>query len=260
MRRYHLFEIEDQPWCPAPIRDAMTDYLQFVLGRMRPFAVLAPRLRAAMERMNTRQVVDLCSGGGGPWASLIAELGDDVMVTLTDLYPNQSAQVKFGAETAERVSYESASVDAASPPVRLRGFRTLINGFHHFPPERAREILVDAVRSGQGIAVFEVVERRPSVMAGMLLAPLFVALVTPAIRPFRWSRLFWTYVLPLVPVFTLFDGVVSCLRVYEPDELREMTAGLTEYHWDIGQEAVPGSPARVTYLIGYSPVPPPSEA
>jgi hypothetical protein len=29
MRRMHLFEIEDQSWCPRAVRDAMTDYLRF---------------------------------------------------------------------------------------------------------------------------------------------------------------------------------------------------------------------------------------
>ena len=40
-------------------------------------------------------------------------------------------------------------------PDELGGFRTLFNAFHHFPPERARAILEDAVHKGQGIGVFE---------------------------------------------------------------------------------------------------------
>jgi hypothetical protein len=36
VRRWHLIEIEDQPWCPAAVRDAATDYLQFIIDRTRP--------------------------------------------------------------------------------------------------------------------------------------------------------------------------------------------------------------------------------
>ena len=32
---------------------------------------------------------------------------------------------------------------------------------------------------------------------------------TPFVRPFRWSRLLFTYVIPLIPLLVLFDGTVS---------------------------------------------------
>ncbi|HEV2667545.1 MAG TPA: hypothetical protein VG324_21700, partial [Blastocatellia bacterium] len=82
---------------------------------------------------------------------------------------------------------------------------------------------------------------------------LIVLLVTPLIRPFRWSRLFWTYALPLVPLIVLWDGAVSCLRTYSPAELRELTNGLGDgdYLWESGEEKHPRSPIPVTYLIGY---------
>jgi hypothetical protein len=135
----------------------------------------------------------------------------------------------------------------------LQGFRTLFTCFHHFRPDTAREILADAVRQRHGIGVFEATERRLSAILGMLLTPLVVLLVTPAIRPFRWSRLFWTYLVPLVPLIVLFDGIVSCLRTYTPEELRSMVRDLgeTEYEWEIGREPVPHSPSGVTYLIGW---------
>jgi hypothetical protein len=60
---------------------------------------------------------------------------------------------------------------------------------------------------------------------------------------------------PIIPVALLFDGIVSCLRAYRPEELREMVAELTcrehQYQWQIGERAgaIPGAP--ITYLIGY---------
>ena len=62
-------------------------------------------------------------------------------------------------------------------------------------------------------------DRRPGMIVSMLLlTPLAVGLATPFIRPFRWSRLFWTYVIPLVPLTCWWDGVVSQLRAYTPAE------------------------------------------
>ena len=44
-------------------------------------------------------------------------------------------------------------------------------------------------------------------------------LLTPFFRPFRLSRLVFTYLLPLIPLTTIWDGVVSILRLYSPAEL-----------------------------------------
>ncbi len=70
----------------------------------------------------------------------------------------------------------------------------------------------------------EATSRSPAALAMMVLVSLAVLLLTPAIRPFRWSRLFWTYVVPLVPLAVTFDGVVSCLRIYTPEEMLALGA------------------------------------
>jgi hypothetical protein len=257
LRRLHLIEIEDQPWCPGPIRDAATDYLQFIIERAQPYLTVVPRLRAAFQRQGTRQVIDLGSGGGGPWLGLLPATlqGEDetLSVRLTDAYPNLATFQHIRTASGGWINYESTPVDATRVPGDLQGFRTLFTCFHHFRPDEAREILADAVRQRQGIAVFEATERRLPAILGMLLTPLIVLFVTPAIRPFRWPRIIWTYLVPLVPLVVLFDGIVSCLRTYAPEELRSMVRDLgeTEYEWEIGREPIPHSPSGVTYLIGW---------
>ena len=76
--------------------------------------------------------------------------------------------------------------------------------------------------------------------------------VTPLIRPFRWSRLLWTYVIPIIPLVLLFDGVVSCLRTYRPQELREIIEKLTasDYQWEVGEHSRVRGQMPITYLIG----------
>ena len=49
-----LFEIHDQPWFPAFLRDQTTDALQFVLDAGHIYAPIAPRLRKALDRKSTR--------------------------------------------------------------------------------------------------------------------------------------------------------------------------------------------------------------
>ncbi|HWN66477.1 MAG TPA: hypothetical protein VNM90_02495, partial [Haliangium sp.] len=99
----------------------------------------------------------------------------------------------------------------------------------------------------------ELLSRSPLAALAILPSPLIVLATTPFIRPFHWSRLLWTYAVPVVPLACLWDGMVSVLRIYSPEELQALLAdvpGSDEYVWDIGQLRVARAPAQITYLIG----------
>ena len=257
IRRMHLFEIEDQGWCPPVIRDAVTDFLAFLVRAGKQYAPAIRWLNLVLDECEPDQITDLCSGGGGPWPSLLRALMTGrkryVSVCLTDKYPNVkalSAEVKR-AEGA--LTFHAGSVDATVIPSELGGVRTLFTAFHHFAPEQARAIVQDAVRQRHAICVFEATQRSLMAVALTCLSPLIVLFVTPFIRPFRLSRLLLTYVIPLIPLAVLFDGIVSCLRTYSPDDLREMLreSSLQAYTWHVGEEQTESSPIPMTYLVGY---------
>ena len=126
----------------------------------------------------------------------------------------------------------------------------MFTSFHHFSPEEARAILQNAVDAGEGIGIFEITRRTPSTIALMLAWALMLFLCTPWIRPFRWSRLLWTYVVPIIPLVWAFDGIVSCLRTYRPEELQEIVDRLepSQYQWEVGELSTGKVP--ITYLIG----------
>lgn len=243
MGRVHLVELHDLPWCPRSLRDALTDFLAFALNLGRTYDPAGPLLRDAVARAGARRVVDLCSGAGGPWPCLAPAVA--VPVLLTDLYPH-----RHGAAGA--LPFHPHPVDARAVPASLDGFRTLFTSFHHFRPAEARAILADAVARGQGIAIFEAVQRTPRDVALVAFTWLAVLVATPFVRPFRWSRLCWTYLPPVLPLLGTFDGIVSCLRAYSPAELAELVRGLDTYDWTIGQIRARGrfSPLPATYLIG----------
>ena len=62
--------------------------------------------------------------------------------------------------------------------------------------------------------------------------------------------LFWSYVVPVLPIVLLFDSAVSVLRIYSVDELRGLTAGLKGYRWDVGRVRSRRLPITLTYLVG----------
>lgn len=252
MARRHLFEFANQRWVPPAWRRYVTDYLQFMVAHG-PFDRLR-ELVARLARETDAPIVDLCSGSGGPWPTYLEEPDapfEDTQVILTDLHPNFDAFDRLGKRTQGRIRTWPEPVDAADVPEDLGGPRTIINGLHNFRPDTARAILADAVDQQTPIGVFEIMDRRPVTLLPLVFVPLFVLLLTPFVRPFRWGRLFWTYLVPVIPLIVFWDGLVSALRTYSPDELQELVDELDGFEWEIDSTPASDSgPARITYLIG----------
>lgn len=258
MARLHLFELEDQAWFPKPIRNGITDFLQFAVSVSDLYKPFAGRLGRVLDQFRVSRIVDLCAGAGGPWLELKNHVepirNGSVSVRLTDLFPNHVAFERLQSGWPSTFDYAAQPVSATDVPVDLLGFRTLFSAFHHFRPEQAIEILGDAVRKRQGIAIAESTQRHPLLITYMFLTPVLVLLSSVLQKPFRWSRMFWTYVLPIIPLAVLFDGVVSCLRTYTPEELMALVGqvpGADGYHWEAGIDRIGFLPVGVTYLIGY---------
>ena len=254
--RFHLFELEDQPWFPDIIRDFATDYLCFIQTTLRLHRPIMPVLTESLLTTGHRQIVDLCSGGSGPVREIqkgLSANGMETCVVLTDRFPNLPAFQRAAETSAGQIGFVAESVDARSVPDRLRGFRTIFNSFHHFAPADAKKILRNAAAAGQPIGMFEYPERNALIiLLTAILTPFLVAIATPFIRPFRWSRLWFTYLLPLIPLTCWWDGVVSQLRAYTVDELESLAAQVAtnSYEWRAGTVALPKSPAHLTYLLG----------
>ncbi len=249
MRRQRWFEIHDQPWFPGSLRDLTTEALEAVWNENHTYRAIAGKLREAVARAGAAQIVDLCSGGGGPWLGLYDDVSDGrpLRVWLTDLYPNARL---LREQLPEGLGARAEPVDASAVPRELRGFRTLFSSFHHFDPPAARAMLEDAFRRREGIGVFEGARRSPLTIALVAGVPLLAIRCALAARPVRWQRIVWTCLLPVVPAVLWLDGILSCLRSYSIDDLRELTGGLTspEYRWEIGEAQSGHIPIR--YLIG----------
>jgi hypothetical protein len=176
-----------------------------------------------------------------------------LQICLTDKYPYAKTFDNGKSLGRKRVRFHSVPVDAMQIPDQLNGFRTIFSSFHHFQPLEARAILQDAVNKQRGIGIFEVAGRRAGTVLLTILMPVWSLALTPFMRPFRWSRIVWTYIIPVIPFVLWFDGIMSCLRAYSLQELIGLTSGLTGhgYEWKIGQESSALFPIPITYLIGY---------
>ena len=235
------------------LRAHLTDYLRTVVEKLEPFSLRIDLFVAALRQSGGSRIVDLCSGSGGPWPhlrpALEASVGGPVQVTLCDQFPpplpERQALGKAG------LMFWPEPVDIRALPGGLQGVRTIFDALHHFTPAEARAILQDAVVQGQPIMVFELLNRSFIDLIFMSLSPVLILLLTPFIRPFRWSRLVFTYLLPISLLAIVYDTLISTLRCYSPRELLALTEELTgeKYLWQAGRYRVKGAP--VTYLAGW---------
>lgn len=255
--RFQLFEFEDLPWFPDVIRTGGTDFLRYFLITSELYKPTIPLINQTLKDINETNIIDLCSGGGGYIEQVYDEInkinGHKISITLTDKFPNIKAYDFLNEKTNDGINYVSFSVDAANVPKDLKGFRTMFSAVHHFEPEQVKSVLKNAVENRVAIGLFDGGEKSIFAILGLIIIhPIAFLLFTPFFKPFKVSRLFFTYIIPLIPIYTVWDGIVSILRMYKPTELRQIAESIDEnnYVWTSGKTKNRFG-IRATYLIGY---------
>ncbi len=253
-----LFEFEDLDWFPDTIRESMTDYLRYLITTLNFYEPIIPLIIKGLKQTNSSQIVDLCSGGGGAIEQIQTnmELQSDteIKIILTDKFPNKNAFEFISSKTQGRISFSDTSVDASDVPVTLKGFRTIFSGFHHFNNQFAKSVLKNAVDARCGIGIFDGGNKNIfAVLAVLIFHPILFFVFTPFFKPFRFSRLLFTYLIPIIPICTVWDGVVSIIRLYKPTDLLKIAREVdnVNYFWEAGKKRS-NLGLNVTYLIGYS--------
>ena len=258
MKRIHLFEFEDLPWFPHWIRKHMTNMLNAVHRLMGTAETIASLLDPFLKDTQQTQILDLCSGSGGPIIDathlLRSNYGiDHLSLTLSDLYPNEQVAQQINA-SKDGIRYLITPVDATQQQPTQEGLRTMICSFHHLRPVHALNILQSVQQGNQPFFLFELSDNsQPPTFLWWLALPfnfLFALFVSIKTRPFTWQQFVFSFILPILPLFFAWDGAVSNTRTYTREDLEELLAQLptSNYKWQIG--TIKGVPGNHLYLKG----------
>ncbi|MCY1047774.1 hypothetical protein OV208_41135 [Corallococcus sp. bb12-1] len=255
MQRAHLFEFNDLPWLPSPLRKTIMEFLHHMSVRLRMYDGGFDALAGVMERHGLTSIQAMCAGDGGLMLALSRHLGrQDVHIQLSDKYPSLERFAEIERESGGHVSHVKSSVDVLDVPGHLSGLRLIVNAVHHFQPPAVRGILADAVAKQQPIVFLEPVQRDLlSILRFCAATPLISAwLSLGGIRPLNLRRVLLGVVAPLGSLCFLFDGVVSHLRAYhlkEWEALIQQVEGHEGYDWELRQ-LTGFMGARVSFLAG----------
>ena len=77
MLRIHALELEDQRFMPKVLREAGMAYLRFMGDSLRVAEQVRPLIEDTLERSGESEILDLCSGGGGPVLALARAMAAD---------------------------------------------------------------------------------------------------------------------------------------------------------------------------------------
>jgi hypothetical protein len=240
--RLHLFEFNDAAWAPRSLRDTIVESLSRAIDWGDALAGLVAPFEAFVAAARVREVLEVGAGAGAPAAVLARAIRRAGRVPprfiLSDLHPRPRAWQALCARAPADLAYAPAPVDATRipPPIGAGRARVMINAFHHFPPAPARQILADAVAAASAIFIAEPFERNPLGLTAFLVAGALALGATPLMTGRdRLQKLLWTWS-ALAPLASLWDGLVSTLRVYDEAELRAMVAPLgDDFSWTFGE-------------------------
>lgn len=257
--RLHLLELNDTPWVPPSLRDTIIETLSRALAWGRVLRGLVAPFERFVDATGAEEVLDLCAGAGGPAAILLDELVRSgrrpPRFVLTDLQPYAEEWEALRQRHPDHIAYEPAAVDATRIPARLQGAhrpRVIINALHHFRPELAAAILRGACEGSPGVFVAEgFARRRPLGFAAYAPAGVSSLWATPLLsRRDRLAKAAWTYLTPVALAASIWDGLVSTMRVYTEAELRAMVEPLgPAFRWEYGTyEFAPGGQGM--YFVG----------
>ena len=256
MKRIQLFEIEDQQWFPAWIRDSMTRLINVMHTFLETKKDLAELLKKVIDKTGKSNIVDLCSGAGGPVIDSLKLLRKDkkLTLTLTDLYPNKKFAAKINSDPDDSVSFLETPVNAVDVPNNLGGIRTMICSLHHMKPKIVEEILTNAQEAKEGFCAIEISDNSyPKILWWLSIPFSFITclIITPMAKGITIPQVVFTYLIPIIPLCFAWDGAVSNARTYTMDDIESILSKIRkkDYTWEPG--VLKGKKSKKMYLIGY---------
>lgn len=247
--RLDVFEINDQSWWPNFLREKVQDALTLawinkfpILQRIAPCDLVARVLAAVLQdRISDYVYVDFASGAGGPTPFIERQLNrqlttegkEEVQFVLSDISPHIHAW-ETASKKSENLHYIPKSIDASAAPPREQLFehvprtegrgtmRLFSLAFHHFDDNLAKQILQNTIDTSDGFCIFELQQRNYSSLLTVFCLWPMLLLTTPFYYLHDPVCLFFTYLVPLVPIVIQFDGLMSMLRTRTPQEVQDL--------------------------------------
>lgn len=225
MKRKQIAQIMNLSWFPKPIKKLVSEFLDWFVVRVNATKPFIPLIEAVLEKTQTKKIINIEFNIGAGIETVKPFLKEDITV---------------------------ASIPISKFNTNEKGLYLFVNSFHQLNSAEARRILQRIADSGNPVVVVEGNNDSLWQIVGMtIFVPLTVLLTAFFIKPFRFSRIILTYIIPILPVIIVIDGCIALLKLYNPSDLLALTSSLNaeHYEWKAGKSDN-GRGGKIIYLTG----------
>lgn len=224
MKRVQALQLTTQKWFPDFLKKNIFEFMTWFVGKVNAAKPFIPIIEEGMQHIG--QIVNMDCEVGAGFETIVPYLNKDIPVKTTSL---------------------------RDPKTSEKGLYVSINAFHKLRPDEARSVLNTVAQSRNPIAILEGNNDSLWQTFGMIIiVPVTVILTAPFVKPFRISRLIFTYLIPILPLITFFDGFMALFMLYAPKDLDELTTSIDvqDYSWRCGK-LNNGRGGKIIYLLGW---------
>lgn len=225
MKRKQITQIINVGWFPKFLKTLIAEFLSWFVVKVNATKPFIPVIEDVLNKTNHNRIINIEFDVGAGIETVKPFLKDDVTVD---------------------------SIHITNFNTSEKGVYLFVNSFHQLNSEKAKKILQDIVDSGNPVVVVEGNNDSLWQIVGMtVFVPLTVLLTAFFVKPFRISRVIFTYLIPILPIIIVIDGCIALLKLYNPTDLLELTSSLerNNYEWKAGKNDN-GRGGKIMYLTG----------
>jgi hypothetical protein len=242
-------ECNDSPHCPQFIRESVLEVLGNSIRDAKVYENLAPRFIDFCTEHHIENILEIGAGSGESTAvfvdAVIRHQQTPPHIYISDLLPMREVMRATAARYPDVLTPLEDSLDIRNPAAApAHDMRMVLSAFHHFDPEVVRTFFKAAQE--QHIAVFIAEPFTNSLRAFFpMFLHGFISLARNGVQSSRMRlvKFFFTFLLPLIPMCLLWDGLISMIRMYDEQGFMEIVKTLPEsggaYQWHYEEVTVP---------------------
>lgn len=259
--RIQSFEFGDIKEVPQFYHNYLRALMSLLYEYLHIHRLWLPMIRKFSQQNKGETLLDPCAGSGHVNLLIAKELEkeEDFKFYLSDFMTDRAP--KFAKQINEanhpNIHYIEHSVDLLQMKDEVEFPKVFINSFHHFSPDQVAKIFRDHARVKKDILILEYCRKTPLNFFSMVTGPFIGMLLFPLIvekKDILWSFIF-VFIIPLIPLMLLWDGVISSLRTYSRMDIEKilLQEGIKDFKVEFKSARSLQYPSGVTgHLINFS--------
>lgn len=223
--RNHLFEFMDQEWVPDSLRTTLREILEACNSL--PFRFynrwITSEIKQQVEKGHIKCIVELGAGTAPLTQALLnSDLPPQILLKPSDINPDLVVFNGLQKKHPHRVQPMYEAYDFSIPRLWPSGTLLVLSAtFHHLKPQQRIRVIRALNASNTDYLIAEPINHNLLSYLSCVFG-IIAALATPVLlinKPGRLRRFLWCWLMPIAGLMFVWDGLVSCHRVWSKNEL-----------------------------------------